>query len=59
MRQVSNSDFYKILRLLQALSKTECTTLREKENRRQAYVLHRKLSRKEERDHAVSNTNTL
>ena len=47
MRQVSNSDYDRILRLLYALSKTGGKTVRETENARKAYLLHKKLTRKE------------
>ena len=46
MKQVSNSDFDKILRLLGALSKTKGTTIRERENARKAALLYKKLSKR-------------
>ena len=49
MKQVSNSDYDKILRLLYALSKTQGKCVREKENARKAAILHKKLLRKDER----------
>lgn len=51
MRQVSNNDYSNILRLLCALSKTNGASIREKENARKAALLHRKLTRKEAREH--------
>ena len=51
MKQVSDSDYSKILRLLYALSNTKGETIREKENARKAALLHRKLTRKEAREH--------
>lgn len=61
MKQVSNSDFDKILRLLYALSKTQGTCLKERENSRKAYLLHKKLTRKETKGNgnAISNTDKL
>ena len=50
MKQLSNADFYAVLRLLDALSKTNGVTLREKENARKAGLLARKLKRKDERE---------
>lgn len=55
MKQVSNSDFDKILRLLYALSKTQGTCLKERENARKAHVLHKKLTKR----NAISNTHKL
>lgn len=49
MKQLSNADFYAVLRLLDALSKANGGTLREKENARKARLLARKLNRKDER----------
>ena len=51
MKTVSNKDFQGILRLLCALSKTNGASIREKENARKAALLHRKLVRKEAREH--------
>ena len=51
MKQVSDSDYHNILRLLCALSKTNGASIREKENARKAALLHRKLVRKEAREH--------
>lgn len=48
MKQVSNSDYTMILRLLHALSKTKGESVREKENARKAYLLHRKLTKNKE-----------
>ena len=49
MKQLSNDDFYAVLRLLDALSDTKGVTLRERENARKAGLLARKLNRKDER----------
>lgn len=59
MKQVSNSDFEKILRLLYALSTTKGTSIRERENARKAYLLHKKLLIREAKKYAISNTNKL
>lgn len=59
MKQVSNSDFDKILRLLYALSKTRGATIKEQENARKATLLHKKLSRKEEKNGNKCNTHRL
>lgn len=59
MKQVSNSDFSRILRLLYALSRTKGTSIREKENSRKAYVLHKKLMKKEAKNNAISHTDIL
>lgn len=58
MKQVSNSDFQSILRLLHALSKTQGASIREKENARKAFLLHRKLTRKEARENGTELTRT-
>ena len=58
MKQVSNSDYSKILRLLYALSNTKGETIREKENARKAALLHRKLTRKEAKGHGTKPTGT-
>ena len=50
MKQLSNSDYNKILRILGALSKMNGQSLRERENVRKATLLHKKLMRKEQRD---------
>ena len=50
MKQLSNSDYALALRLLHALSQTRGETRRERENARKAYVLLRKMKRKEERE---------
>ena len=50
MKQVSNSDYNRILRLLDALSKTKGVTLRERENARKAGLLVKKLKRKDEKE---------
>lgn len=46
MKQISNADFSAVLRLLDALSKTNGVTLRERENARKAALLKRKLKKK-------------
>ena len=45
MRQISNKDYTLALRLLYELSQTKGQTIREKENARKAYILHRKLTK--------------
>lgn len=45
MKQLSNADFSAVLRLLDALSKTNGVTIRERENARKAGLLARKLKR--------------
>lgn len=45
MKQISNADFQAVLRLLDALSKTTGTNLRERENARKAGLLTKKLKR--------------
>ena len=50
MKQVSNSDFERILRLLYALSKTNGASVREKENARKAAVLHKKLIKRKAKE---------
>ena len=59
MKQVSNNDYTAILRLLCALSNTKGESVKERENSRKAYLLHKKLVKKESRHHAISNTDTL
>ena len=59
MKQVSDSDYKMILRLLYALSTTKGGCVRERENSRKAYLLHKKLVRKETKHYAISNTDTL
>lgn len=54
MKQLSNADFSAVLRLLDALSKTNGVTLREKENARKAGLLARKLKRNGERTNTLS-----
>ncbi len=46
MKQLSNTDFYSVLRLLDALSRTKGETIRERENARKAALLTRKLKKK-------------
>lgn len=58
MKQVSNSDFYKALRLLYALSTTRGETIREKENARKAFLLYRKLKKKDDKQHGITIGNT-
>lgn len=52
MKQISNADFYAVLRLLESLSATKGATLRERENARKAGLLARKLNRKDEKEKA-------
>ena len=47
MKQVSNNDYKMILRLLYVLSKTKGESIRERETSRKAYLLHKKLTRKD------------
>lgn len=49
MKQISNADYALTIRLLNALSKTNGQTIREKENARKAKQLIRKFQRNEER----------
>ena len=56
MKQVYDSDYSKILRLLHALSKTTGQTVKERENARKAFLLHRKLKRKDERENGTDIT---
>ena len=49
MKQLSNSDYALALRLLYALSRTKGQTLRERENARKAFVLHKKLVKRDEK----------
>jgi hypothetical protein len=58
MKQVSNSDFYKALRLLYALSATRGETIREKENARKAFLLYRKLKKKDDKQNGITIGNT-
>lgn len=46
MKQLSNTDFNAVLRLLDALSRTKGDTIRERENAREAALLTRKLKKK-------------
>lgn len=46
MKQLSNSDYASVLRLLDALSNTRGITVRERENARKAGLLVKKLKRK-------------
>lgn len=50
MKQLSNADFYSVLRLLESLSLRKGLTVREKEDARKAALLVRKLNRKDERE---------
>ena len=50
MKCLSNADYALALRLLFALSKTKGQTLRETENARKAYLLHKKLIKRDARD---------
>ena len=47
MKTISNADYALSLPLLEALSKTQGTTIREKENARKAALLHRKLTKRD------------
>ena len=53
MKQISDSDYSRILRLLYALSKTNGMCVRERENARKAALLHKKLMRKEARENGT------
>lgn len=46
MKQLSNTDFNAVLRLLDALSRTKGDTIRERENAGKAALLTRKLKKK-------------
>lgn len=46
MKQLSNTDFNAVLRLLDALSRTKGDTIRERENARKAALLTRKPKKK-------------
>lgn len=60
MKAISNSDFYLILRLLADISDKRGGTRKEKENARKAYLLHKKLKRKDEKENgAERDTGTL
>ena len=48
MKQLSNADFYSVLRLLDALSLARGSTVKERENARKAALLAKKLKRKDE-----------
>lgn len=50
MKQLSNADFYSVLRLLESLSRRKGLTVREKEDARKAALLTKKLNRKDERE---------
>ncbi len=50
MKQLSNADFYSVLRLLESLSRRKGLTVREKEDARKAALLTKKLKRKDERE---------
>ncbi len=47
MKQLSNSDYSSVLRLLDSLSRRQGTTIHEKEDARKAGLLVRKLRRKD------------
>ena len=51
MKQISNADFYSVLRLLDALSLARGSSVRERENARKAKLLVKKLRRNESRIH--------
>lgn len=48
MKQISNADFRSVLRLLDVLSRTTGTGIRERENARKAALLARKLKRNDD-----------
>lgn len=50
MKQLSNADFYSVLRLLESLSLRKGLTVREKEDARKAALITKKLKRKDERE---------
>lgn len=50
MKQLSNADFYSVLRLLESLSRRKGLTVREKEDARKAALITKKLKRKDERE---------
>lgn len=50
MKQLSNTDFYSVLRLLESLSRRKGLTVREKEDARKAALITKKLKRKDERE---------
>ena len=50
MKQLSNADFYSVLRLLESVSLRKGLTVREKEDARKAALLTKKLNRKDERE---------
>lgn len=50
MKQLSNADFYSVLRLLESLSRRKGLTVREKEDARKAALLTKKPNRKDERE---------
>ena len=43
MKHISDSDYFRVLRLLYALSKINGQSVRERENARKAGLLHKKL----------------
>lgn len=50
MKQLSNADFYSVLRLLESLSRRKGLTVREKEDARKAALITKKLKKKDERE---------
>lgn len=58
MRQLSNSDYALALRLLYALSATRGETIREKDNARKAFLLYRKLKKKDDKQNGITIGNT-
>lgn len=56
MKQLSNNDYALALRLLYALSKTKGETVRERENARKAFILHKKLIRKDAKNNGDRDT---
>ena len=58
MKTISNADYALSLRLLEALSKTQGTTIREKENARKAALLLKKFNKRNEREHKARHKST-
>lgn len=56
MIPISNEDYRKAVRLLHSFSQSKCTTLREKEERRQAVLLVRKWEKREKRNLSEDNS---
>ena len=47
MKNLSNADYASVLRLLESLSRRQGTTVREKEDARKAFLLMKKMRRKD------------